>query len=92
VRETDSVLPLSAHEYLLVLPFTNQQGTTIVLENVGLAFTKLLQRKDCSNLTLLASSATYPQDGAGSREIIAILEAQFKQQLVAAVQVATTIV
>jgi len=81
LRETDTVYPLSANEYLLVLPFTGQQGTLTVLANLNAAFEQTLRRTGCAGLELLAAAVTYPEDGSGSREIIAALETKFKQLL-----------
>lgn len=80
LRETDSVFPLSTHEYLLVLPFTAASGTATVLENIEQAFTKTLQHSGCANMEMLAALVTYPIDGSDFREIIAKLEAKYKEK------------
>lgn len=79
LRETDSVFSLSPHEFLVLLPFTGREGTATVLQNLGQAFEKTLLRTGCSGLELLTASVTFPEDGTGSREIIAALEEKFKE-------------
>ncbi|MBS3948923.1 MAG: response regulator [Dethiobacter sp.] len=81
LRETDSVFSLSTHEYLLILPFTSAQGTATVLENMEQSFAKTLQHKGCVAMKMLTAMVSYPSDGGDFREIIAKLEARYKEQL-----------
>lgn len=81
LRETDSVFSLSTHEYLLILPFTSAQGTVTVLENMEQSFAKTLQHKGCVAMKMLTAMVSYPSDGGDFREIIAKLEARYKEQL-----------
>ena len=83
LRETDTVFSLSPHEFLVMLPFTGREGAATFLQNLGQAFEKTRQRTDCSGLELLAASVTFPDDGAGSREIITALETKYKELLAA---------
>jgi DNA-binding response OmpR family regulator len=82
LRETDTVCPLSANEALLILPFAGRLGALTVLDNLNHAFEQTLRRTGCSGLDLLTASVTHPEDGSGSREIIAALEEKFKELLV----------
>lgn len=83
LRETDTVIRLSPHEYLLLLPFTNEQGAKKVEDNLIKAFASLLRRRGYSGLVLLTGSATYPVDSKDAREIVRTLEKRFKEQLAA---------
>ncbi len=80
MRETDAIISLSPSEYLFVLPFTDKKGSAVVREKVTGVFNNLVAEAERKNVLMVIGSATYPQDGASTEELIAYMEKDFKTQ------------
>lgn len=73
-RRTDLPVRLREEEFLLVLPFTAEEGALVVLERLRreVGTLSLLDQKGAAvePPPLIEGSATYPRDGANERELL----------------------
>ncbi len=82
MRETDAIIGLSPSEYLFILPFTDNHGTLIIRDKITDVFVKLIEESERNNLLMVVGTATLPDDGETTDQLIAKIEADFKKQFV----------
>lgn len=80
LRETDIIISLSAIEYLLILPCSDDRGAAYVSEKAKRVFKDLSCSEGMTNLTLIVSTVTFPEHGDNPDDIILTLENNFKKQ------------
>jgi response regulator of citrate/malate metabolism len=82
MRETDAIIGLSPSEYLFILPFTDNHGTFIIRDKITDVFVNLVAESERNNLLMVVGTATLPEDGETTDQLIAKIEADFKKQFV----------
>ncbi len=82
MRETDAIIGLSPSEYLFILPFTDNHGTFIIRDKITDVFVNLVSESERHNLLMVVGTATMPNDGETTDQLIAKIEADFKKQFV----------
>jgi len=78
LRETDTILGLSPLEYLVFLPFTDENGAGTVIKKLQKAACKAACDADNSQLSLIVSSVTYIKQHESTEALINSLERKYK--------------
>ncbi len=77
LRETDNVVELTEKEVLLLLPFTDSEGVSIVNKKIQELFSR---EEDYNRSKLIIFSVSFPEHGEKTDELIVKLESGFKEQ------------
>jgi len=80
MRETDTLLNLSASELLILLPFTDESGLEVVRGKINDAINEYLKDRE-KDLVLISASASHPQDGEDPEKLIYTLEENYKNNI-----------
>ena len=92
MRETDAVFPLSLTDFLLVLPFTDSGGSSVVEQKIARGLQEISDTGKARNYRLAAASLTIPEgtdfkdsdvivDNKTIDRLISSLEKDFKEAL-----------
>lgn len=80
MRDTDTIVSLSPSEYLFILPFTVKEGTTVIHQKIQHIFNSMVDNKERDNLLMIVGTATYPEEGESTDDLILKIEESFKIQ------------
>lgn len=80
MRETDTIVSLSFSEFLFILPFTAENGVTVVHEKVNQIVNKIIAEKEQGSF-IVSASVTFQQDGDDHEKLISKLEANYERNI-----------
>jgi CheY-like chemotaxis protein len=74
VREIDTVLPLSEHSLVAVLPLTDRKGAEVVVGKIGTWFSQIGEKEEWQ-----FSISVYPENGADAQELLSYARSELSK-------------